>query len=391
MTSATATAPGAPTVMGIPFTVASRPQKRYANVQTISNLASAGSFQVVQLAATGWVRRISMLFSQTMACASAAALVAGDAPWNIITGVTLTDATGQPIQQPITGYQLYLVNKWFPSGSTDTNMPRPYANPQYGPEYAYAVAGGTSGTATFRLDIEFEQDANTGYGCIPNLDSNASLQLKVDYAIYTTVFTGTTVSAATLSMRVSQEYWAPVGSTLGGQPVDVAPPGAGDYVETRYETQTVSASAENLVTLTNRGGLVKGILLVSRAAGVRTAVTAASNLGILLDNQPINEGIPIEEHYQQSRQYSGYFGAAIAAGSGAYAPLTAGVAAGVDTGVVPIPFFALSGGRDSWLNTRVGSLLQVKVTPGASATTLEIVTQLAQVKDAGAFYTNPSR
>ena len=46
--------------------------------------------------------------------------------------------------------------------------------------------------------------------------------------------------------------------------------GAGDYCETRYETQTVSASAENLVTLTNRGGLVKGILLISRAAGVRT-------------------------------------------------------------------------------------------------------------------------
>lgn len=372
----------APAAMGIPFTVASRPQKRYSNVQTVSNLASAGSFQVVQLAATGWVRRIELLFSASMACASAGAVVAGDGPFNLVSGVTLTDATGQPVMQPVGGYNLYAINKYLPAGSTSTNIPRPYDNPQLSPEYNYAATA-TTGTAAFRLEIEFEQDATTGYGCIPNLDSNASLQLKVDYSIYTVAWTGTTVSAASISMRVSQEYWAPVGSSLGGAPVEVAPPGAGDYVETRYETQTVSASAENLVTLTNRGGLIKGILLISRAAGVRTAITAASNLGVLLDNQPINEGIPIEEHYDQVRRSQGYFGADLTT---SYAPLTAGVMSGLDRGVVPIQFFAWQSGRDAWLNTRVGSLLQVKVTPGASATTLEIVTQLAQVKDAAAFY-----
>lgn len=383
MSSATAAAAAsAPTVGGIPFTVASRPQKRYSNVQTVSNLSSAGSFQVVQLAATGWVRRVSLYFSFTGTAASAGAVVAGDGPWNLISGITLTDATGQPVMQPISGYNLYLVNKYLPSGSTDTNTPRAWSNPHMGPEFAFSATA-TTFTATWRLDIEFEQDARTGYGCIPNLDSNASLQLRVDYAIYTVAFTGTTVSAANLSMRVSQEYWAPVASSLGGAPVDVAPPGAGDYVETRYETQTVSASAENLVTLTNRGGLIKGILLVSRAAGVRTAITAASNLGILLDNQPINEGIPIEEHYNQARRISGYLGTDLTT---SYAPITAGTLSGLDRGVVPIQFGSWSMGRDSWLNTRVGSLLQVKVTPGASATTLEVVTQLAQVKDAAAFY-----
>jgi hypothetical protein len=64
------------------------------------------------------------------------------------------------------------------------------------------------------------------------------------------------------------------------------------------------------------------------------------------------------------------------------------VLSGLDRGVVPIVFDPLSAGRDSWLNTRAGSLLQVKVTPGASATTLEIVTQLAQVKNPAAFFTN---
>lgn len=373
-----ASAPG----MAIPFVVASRPQKRYSNVQTVSNLSSAGSFPVIQLSATGWVRRVSLFFTQTVTSASAGAVVAGDGPWNLISNITLTDATGQPVMQPISGYSLYLVNKWFPKGSQKTNSPLPWNNPHLGPEYAFASTA-TTGTATFRLDIDFEVDAETGYGCIPNLDSNASLQLKVDYALYSVAFTGTTTSAASLSMRVSQEYWAPVGNSIGGAANEIAPPGAGDYLETRYETQTVSASSENLVNFTNRGGLILGALLVSRAAGVRTAVTAASNLGILLDNQPINEGIPIEEHMDQARRAHGHIGADLTT---SYAPLTAGVLAGADRGVVPIDFSVLSLARNSWLNTRSGSLFQAKITPGASATTLEVITQLMQVKDAAAFY-----
>jgi hypothetical protein len=183
-------------------------------------------------------------------------------------------------------------------------------------------------------------------------------------------------------MRVEQEYWAPVSSSQNGVTVDTAPPGAGDYREIRYETQTVTAAAENLVTLTNRGGLIQGCVLVSRNAGVRTAYTAQSNVGWLLDNQPINEGIPLESHQNQMRRVYGYLGtdisAVLATGTGALK--------GLDVGVLPMFFDGLSGGRDSYLNTRAGSLFQCKITPGASATQLEIITGLVQVKDAAAFF-----
>ncbi len=368
---------------GIRFTVASRPQRRFSNGQTVSNLASGGSFQPIQLPATGFVRKISMLFTASVTSASAGAVVAGDGPWNLINAITITDATGQAIQQPVNGFNQYLINKYLSFGSMEnTNIPRAWQNPQAGSDYAFASTA-TTGTATFRLDIDFEQDYNSGYGCIPNLDSNASLQLKIDYAVYTNAFSGTTVSAATLAVRVAQYYWAPVGSTVGGVAAMTQPVGFGDYVETRYETQTLSASAENTVSVTNRGGLIKGMIAVSRASGVRTAFTAGSNLGLLLDNNAIDEGIPIEEHFDLLRRAYGYIGTDLTT---SYAPLTAGTLPGLDRGVVVWPFGALSGGRDSWLATRVGSLLQFKITPGASATQLEIITQLAQVKDAGAFY-----
>lgn len=372
-----------PAGVAIPFTVASRVQRRFSALQTVNNGAAGGSFAPIQLPATGWVRRLTLFFNASTAWASGGAVVNGDGPFRLIAAITVTDATGQPIMQPISGYQLYLVNKYSPRPD-GSNYDSPWEVPMAGPEYSYSSTG-TLGTAVFRLTIDFEMDSGTGYGCIPNLDSNASLQLKIDYAVATVAFSGVTIGASTLSVRVGQEYWAPVSNSQGGLAVDAAPVGAGDYLETRYETQPVSAASENLVTLTNRGGLIKSIIVVSRAAGVRTAITALSNLGILLDNQPINEGIPIEEHLDYHRRQYGYVGTDVAA-AGAMAALSAGTVPGLDVGVVPINFDGLTTGRQGWLNTRAGSLLQIKLTPGASATTLEIITQLAQVKDHSAFY-----
>lgn len=367
---------------GIRFTVASRPQRRFSNTQTVSNFSGPTSFQPIQLPATGFVRKVSLFFTATFTTASAAAVVAGDGPWNLINGITLTDATGQPIFQPITGFNMRLINKYLGCGGVKTNIPRAYMDPIVGPEYAFS-ASTTTGAATFRLDIDLEQDYNNGYGCIPNLDSNASLQLKIDVAQYTNAFTGTTPSAATVSVRACQYYWAPVGSTIGGVPAATSPDGFGDYVETRYETQTVNASSENTVAVSNKGGLIKGLIVVSRAAGVRTDFTAATNVGMILDNNPIDEGILLEEQKDLLRRTFGYIGADFTT---SYAPITTGTLPGLDRGVLAFLPGDYSGGRDSWLSTRVGSLFQLKITPGASATQLEIITQLAQVKDAAAFY-----
>lgn len=364
------------------FTIASRNQRRFANTQTVSNL-TATSFQPIQLPATGFNRKVALYFQASMTCASAGAVVAGDGPWNLIAAITITDATGQAIYQPISGYNLYLINKYLSVGSIEnTNRPNFTSNPQMGPEFAFAATS-TTGTATFRLDLDFEQDFNNGYGCIPNLDSNASLQLKIDVAAYTVAFSGTTVSAASLSLRTTQWYWAPVASNIGGVVAETQPDGFGDYVETRYETNTANASTENLVPLTNRGGQIKAVILICRASGVRTAYTAATNVALLLDNNAIDEGVPLEEHLDYLRRVYGYLGTDLTT---SYAPLTAGVLPGLDRGVLVFPEFALSGGRDSWMTTRTGSLWQVRFTPGASVTQYEGITQIAQVRDSAAFF-----
>lgn len=366
---------------GIRYTVASRPQTRFSNTQTVSNLA-ATSLAPIPLPATGIVRKVSIEFCETVTSASAGAVVAGDGPWNLISAISITDATGQPIFQPINGYNLYLINKFFGSGIVKTNISRIWQNPHLGPEYAFASSA-TTGTAHFRLDLDFEQDAVTGYGSIPNLDSNASLQLKIDLAPSTVAFSGTTTSAASMTATVTQHYWAPVGMTTGGVPNVTTPIGYGDFVEWRYENQAAVASAENTIPVNNRGGLVKGIIAISRAAGARIAFTAATNVGTVYDNNAIDEGIGIGLWQDRMRRTYGYLGTDLAA---SYAPVGAGQICGIDDGVLVWNFDDLSGCRDTWLNTRVGTLLQLKATPGVGGTQLELVTGLCQVKSAAAFY-----
>ena len=96
--------------LGLPFVVASRPQRRFSSVAAVNNFTGAGSFPVVQLPATGWVRRLNLYFTATFT--SGTGTWAVDGPFNLISAITLTDATGQPIIQPISGFNLYLVNKY---------------------------------------------------------------------------------------------------------------------------------------------------------------------------------------------------------------------------------------------------------------------------------------
>lgn len=370
----------------IPLPVASRPQSRFGYTQTVNNLSSGGSFPVIPLPATGWIRYLDLTFVASYTTSASAAVVAGDAPFTLVPAIQISDATGQPIFQPISAYNIYLINKYLPAGNVNEGLNYVPSSPMHSGDYAF-TATGTSGSATFRLRLEFEQDSRTGYGSIPSLDSNAALQLKIDYAAITAAFTGGTASAGSLTVTVDQHYWAPVGTSLGGAAVDNKPPGAGDYLETRYETQTVTAATENLVTFAARGGFIKGALIVSRAAGVRTAFTANSNVGFVLDNQPIDEGVRLEQYLAKVRRATGYHGSELTT---SYAPVTAGTVSGLDRGVLPVLWGTLSGAtvgnRDSWLNTRVGSQYQARITPGASATQLEVITQLMQVHDGSAFF-----
>lgn len=376
------------TAVATPLSVASRSYSRMANVQTVSNLASGGSFTPIVLPPTGWVRNIEIYVNATATFASGAAIVNGDGPFRLIPKVYLTDASGNPIVTAISAYNLYLLNKNFPSGGYFSDVPEPWYSPTSGPASQYTYTGsGTTGTAIFRVRIDMELDSGTTYGSIPNMDANATPLLNMDYSIYSTTWTGTTPSAASITVRVSQNYWSPTPGALQGKAVMSAPPAAGTYIENRYETATASAGSENIITTNSgKGGFLQGALIISRNAGVRTAITAASNFTVMLDNQPFQDNVPIEEWMANYRRYSGYCGNDIAQDYTSGTIFTPGTAAGAEVGVIPVIFSMWNEWRDTWLSTRAGSLLQYKFTPGASATGVEILSRILMTDNADAFY-----
>jgi hypothetical protein len=369
----------APIAPAIGFTKASRPMRSRSNVQTVSNLSGATSLQPISLPVTGWMRRIRIMVTLSATAASAGAVVAGDGPFSALSNISLTDAKGTAVIQPVSGYELYLINKYLDR----VLYPNRCTNPHQGPGFAFASTA-TTLTSSFILDLNLEVDPHTGYGCIPNLDSNASPLLRIDVNPYSAYWGGTTVSASTVSVQVQTDYWGPI-SQVPGVTVQDMPAGAGDFRRILREGKTVSASVENKLQLSNRGGLMQGAILISRASGTRTALTASSNVGALYDNNPMLVGVPVEAHMDEVRRQLGYTGADLTT---SYAPLTAGVDPGLDAGVLPVLWGAEpgDGDRSTWLNTRVGTQLEIEMTPGASATQLSIVSAIAQVRDPAAFY-----
>lgn len=364
-----------------PFTKAARAQRRVTyRSGAVSNLATAGTLPVIPLTATGFIRKlvIEALFSYTTS--ASAAIVTGDSPWNGITRLSLFDSQGTPVIPPMSAYNLRLIQKYLPSGAAVFH--RHATDPAAGPEYAFS-ASGTSGAARFRLELQFEEDERTGWGCIPNLDANASPQLNIDFGAHSLLFSGGTASAATVSVTVTQHYYAVPPAAIGGVAVQTAPSGVGDYLQTRYETSTVTPSAENILALSNRGGYVKGVIVVSRTAGgVRTALTGSAQSALVLDNVDIDAQVSTDELNDQLRRTRGFTGADYTT---TYAPLTAGTIPGIDTGVLVLAPSHRGDGRDQWLETAIGSLFQARFTPGASASAVEIITQLAQPRDVAAF------
>lgn len=377
----TATAAVAPVIR---FTAASRPMRRFSNTQTIVNLTSSNSFQPIPLPATGYVRKVACLFTAAATAASTGALVAGDTPFTLITSISLSDATGQPIYQPVTGFMLYLINKYLPTGTNKWMTTSAELDPTAGPEYT-VTGTATAFAASFRLDMDFEIDSETGYGCVPNLDANASLLVQINVAPITAAYTGTTLSAATVSVTIDQHYWAPTASSISGVSAAQGPDGAGDFLLTAVQTKTVSASTENIVNMLNQGGLVRGIIAVSRASGARVAYTAGTNVGLVYDNVAIDEGIKLEAFNDNIRRSKGLIGTDRTT---SYPALSAGTAAGLDAGVLVWDFAMGSPSRDTWLNTKTGTQLQMKVTPGTSAVDMQLITVIAQVNpaNAAAFY-----
>lgn len=303
-----------------------------------------------QISPNGYLRGIYLIVEATVTGNTANVTFHEDGPFNVLANVNLQDTNSQPILGPMTGYDLYLVNKY--GGYAHVDDPRHSA--------IYSATTGSSssgGSFTFVLYVPVEIVARDALGAQPNKSGSAQFSLVLSLAPTASIY-GTPPSAApSVRVRAVLAGWQdPDSNDSRGNPTAQDPPAV--QTTQYWHKQTYSGLNGQVNTrLQGIDGLVRSIIFVNRRASGASRLNGATDFPdpftLKYENSLIIESRPkvLWRHYI-SRNY-GYTAAAEAPN-------------GIDNGVFPI---------FEWMNdygAKPGWESRFSYLPMSSASNLEI-------------------
>lgn len=365
-------------VATIPFTRASRRKSQLSFTTNPVALSATGQIQLgpIQIPAAGFLRYIELTVTATTTGNAASPALNADGPFNVIAYISVTNAAGDTMIVPLTGYQLMLMNKW---GALSEDPP--FCDPRL-TGYSFTATGGSGGSFSFTLRIPFELDAHDAFCAVPNLAANKSYQIQLILATEGTVYSTNPTAAPTVAITGLAEFWTQPNPTNGvGTPQEVAPLGAGSVGLWRLQTIPVT-QGDKIMQLTNVGNVIRTFIATLRtAAGARDGADLPTTWQIILNNDTLFY-LPDAVWFGDMQSSSGYTGATLDA------------AGGGDTGVrvwhYPLEQngrIRCDGPRDQYLPTLDSTLLQLRATSfGANAATLEVITNEIKPVSAVALY-----
>lgn len=259
--SGMAQTPNAPTA-AIPFTRGSTDATMKDNAQALA-FASSQTVQI-QLQTNAFLAALIIEFTTVTSGNSATVVYTPDAPYNYITLIRLDDPAGQGIISPITGYQLYLLNKYLPDTGCRFD---PAADPNFN---LVAGSGGTGGSFSFRLVLPVEHRHRDAFGAVNNSAANQRYLITLTTAASTVVYsTAPTTVATNVNLSIYQQYWTSPPSTIttsqGSSAVQGSPAGLGTVAFVRYERHNeVSGGGTPQIQLNNVGDYISTLIFVLR-------------------------------------------------------------------------------------------------------------------------------
>lgn len=312
---------------------------------------SAIQVQDVDVPSFGFIRSVILKVTLSGGSGSGTPAVADeDAPFNVLQDITLKDVNGRPLVGPLSGFDLYLADKW--GGYT-------FADDQkLGPLYS-AVDG--DGDTTFFVRVPVEVSERDGLGALPNQNSSATYKVSYTVAGSGTVYS--TPPAPTLpSVRVQAycEFWSPVEpADPFGKPNVTQPPAVGTTQHWTKSTPDIGGG-DRRVRMTRVGNMIRTLIFVLRtAAGARTTDDFPDDFRVELDQR--NLFVQSRDVLrQQMWERSGH--------------------ATLDTGVLVLTWAADLDGkigfemRDQWLATTEATRLELVGSFGGSASSLQVLT-----------------
>lgn len=362
----------------VPFTRAARikTQQAYSGAFVIGQAAQ--QLPPIDVPSGGFVKYVDFDFTMVTAGNAAAVAFAADAPWNIVQSLSVTNAAGNSVYVPITGYQWMLTNKYMAPG-VDPEFFDPRADPYYS---TTTGAGATGGSFRFRLRVFFERDPRDAFLALPNMASNRqykiNLMLNPESAVYTTQPT----SDGTLTITATAYYWSqpqPVNALGVGQ--QTQPISNGGVGLIRVQTINITPG-DKILKLENMGNVWRSAIFVVRtAAGARSESDLPATNWIRLNND--NQlWLTLQQWRRDMAQMLGFTSAVAEAVRGPDNGVLCWTHLNAQHGNV-----RADGPRAQWLATLDATLLQWQGTVfGATGATVEVITDEIQVRDAAALY-----
>jgi hypothetical protein len=201
-----------------PFRVGAQSRDELQYDQTASTSTSTVDLPNLVVQPTGYLRHLYLLVEATCTGNSATVTAAADGPFNVFDTIQFNDVGNKPILGPLTGWDLYVINKY---GGYDFND-----DPRNSPAYSYTTGSGSSGGSfTFALRIPIELVARDALGCLPNQSATSTYTLRMRLTATTNIYGTDPTNAPSVRVRVQPvSWWEPDPTDLKGRPQAVAPP-----------------------------------------------------------------------------------------------------------------------------------------------------------------------
>lgn len=259
-------------------------------------LLSANQVNVgpIDVPSFGYLRHIVLLVT-TSGGAGAAAVAHEDSPWRALNNVQLTDVNGAPIVGPMSGYDLYLANKY----GVYMTLP-PDSDPALSPVFSAVAA---TGDFSFLIRVPCEVASRDALGSLPNMNAANTYKLSFTVNSTTNIYATPPTTIPTVRVRAWLEAWfQPPLTDLRGVPNVQQPPAMGT---TQYWSKSpVNVNAgDQRIRLTRVGNLLRTLVLVFRnATPVRNTTNFPDPLRLEHDGIIVaNLGRDLMRHYVRER------------------------------------------------------------------------------------------
>lgn len=241
---------GQQVVAARPFVTGTRTLETETYTQTVTIGAATQSLPPYEAQVDGYLSRLLVNVQCTTAGNSASTAFNADGPFNALQSVVFEDIGGKQILGPISGWHLYVLNRF--GGfvyNSDTKANSTYA--------VTTGTGATGGSFNFTLPVPIQVRRRDGMGSLPNRNASATFRLKVTVNTSAAVYSTAPTTAGTVAVRIEQQGWATSDNRdYKGNAVAPTPNGVGSLMYTDLESIVLS-SGQFSQRMGNYGGLTR--------------------------------------------------------------------------------------------------------------------------------------